>query len=510
MKLNHQSLETRWMQALLGSVFLAGLGCGAAEPEAIMASDTSSGSIAELSQSLRGRGPGIGSRRHHRGGRGHHHTPTTPPPTPPPVASCGASDSDELLQTINSDLTTLDNDDLPFTRYFNLGDRAQELGCGSALDGERAALSKLINSLSLDPSLEQPIAIDADQTVYRIDLRDFQWDRSIRVGNVAFDDAWEALIASSPYALEFTGDDADDAKEDTGTAVPVVFGSAFVAAAARAPLYYSLLDIPADADDFLRDELGIDVNDTESIRAGFSAATRAGERDLLAERFDIQIRAGYVWQIADFGADLFDDPLGNASGERELAFTLPNGLLGHVLADGNGRVKATADVLLDSLESDNRARIATSFLRQRAQGVDVTDEIRAFVLANPGNFNPAERAAILAAYPAAVDLQQILDSDRDGFVARALQQLNLDIETTPEPISQSFTDFSAPVDAATAAAELFVTTGDLLANLDLVDPALAPLATGTVSRDVFTANYRSSLCILSTVLENPVDSALCL
>jgi hypothetical protein len=507
MKLNHPGLQIRiGTRLLLGGLCLASLGCGAAESGS--PADSSSEPVSQLSQELNGRGRlGSASRRHHRGHRhGHRHTP--PPAPPPPVAPCGSSTPDELLQTINAELSLADIDDRPFRRYFDLGDRARELGCGSALDGERAALSKLLNSLSIDPTVSEALAIDADQTVYRIDLRDFQWDRSIRVGNVAFDDAWEALIASSPYALEFAGDDADDAKDDTGTAVPVLFGSAFVAAAARAPLYYSMLDIPADADDFLRDDLEADVN-TASVRAGFSATTRAGERALLAERFDIGFRAGYVWQIADFGGDLFDNPLGAASGERELAFTLPNGLLGHVLADGNGRVKATADVLLDALEGDSRARIATSFLRQRAQGVDVTDEVRAFVLANPGNFNAAERAAILATYPAAADLEQILNADRDAFVARAHQQMNLDIATTPEPISQSFSDFSAPVDAATAAAELFLSTSDLLENLALLDPELDPLATGTVSRDVFTASYRSSLCTLSVVLENQVDPSLC-
>lgn len=510
MKLDHRGLETSvWTQLLLGSAVVAGLGCGAAEPGGELGPSTNSDAVADLSQELRGRGHrGLRQREHRRGfWRDRQHTP---PASPPPVAACGLRDSDAVFAAVNADVTTIDADDRPFTRYFDLGDRARALGCGRALDGERAALNKLINSTSIDPTISPALAIDADETLYRIDLRDYQWDRSVSVAGDDFADAWEALIAATPYAVEFVGDDADSAKSATQTSVPVLFGSAFVAAAARAPLYYALLDIPADVAELLSDELLVDVQNDPSVRAGFSAAALGGERDFLAERFDLGVRAGYVWQVSDFAGDLFDDPLGAASGERELSFTLPNGLLAHVLADGSGDVVSTSTVLIDAAESDSRARIATSLLASRARGVELTDQVRGFVLANPGNFNAAERAEILALYPAAGELQQLLDFDRDAFVARALQAINLDIEAEPEPISQSFRDFSAPVDAATAAAELFVSTEQLVQELRLLDPSLESLASGgTVSREVFTAAYRSSLCILGVVLENQVAPGLC-
>ncbi len=511
MKQNHRGLDTRVAgHLLLGSVFIAGLGCAGAEPGD---SSTHSDPVAELGQELRGRHQRSALERRHQRGfwRGRRHAPPAPqpPPPPPPAAQCGPSSVDELLQLINDDVSALDSDDQPFQRYVTLVDRAPLLGCGRTLDGERAALSKLVNSVSIAPVLSRPVAIDADETVYRLDLRDYGWDRQLSVAGDTFPDGWEALIASTPYALELVGEDADDAKADLETAVPVLLSGPFLAAVARAPLYYSLLDIPADADELLSAALGVDVAGDDSIRAGFRAQTRAGERDFLAERFEQTFRAGYVWQLSEFGGDLLDDPLGAAQGERELTFTLPNGLLAHVLADGNGQVIDTSDVLLDAAESDQRARIATSFLALRAQGVEVTDEVRAFVLANPGNFSVAERAAILALYPAAAELRQLLDSDRDDFVGRALQALDIDLESEPEPISQSFNDFSAAVDAATAAAELFVSSEELLDNLALLDPSLESLAGGTVSREVFTQAYLSSLCILGAVEENQVNPALC-
>lgn len=504
MKLNHRWLETRsWTQLLLGSACMLGLGCGDAATDPLVTSNTDSDPVTELGQELRGRGFGHGPRRSHRGRRGHR---PTPPPAPAP---CDVGSLDDLLQAINADLVSRDADDQPFTRYFSLRDRASKLGCGSELDGERAALSKMLNSVSIEPTLAAPLAVDADQTLFRIDLRDYSLDRALSVGGQRFPDGWEALLAAVPSALELVGDDADDAKSDTQTAVPVLFGSAFIAAAARAPLYYSLLGIPADVDDFLSEELGVDVAGGEGVRAGFSAAAQGGQRELLAERFDLGTRIGYVWQISEFGGSLFEDPLGSPSGERELSFTLPNGLLGHVLADGNGRVRSASNVLIDAAEADGRARIATSFFASRAQGVDVSDEVRNFVLANPGEFDPAERAAILALYPAAAELEEILANDRDQFVARALQQINLDIASEPDPITRSFRDFSAPVDAATAAGELFVSADELLDNLDLLDPSLAPLAGGTVSRERFDAAYLSALCTLGVTAENQVDQALC-
>jgi hypothetical protein len=508
MKSGHHTQARTIARSVLRGICLAGIasGCGSSASTTDATGDPSEnlqGETSSLGQELRASSreqvQGTHRRRHH----GAHSGGAQGGGTPPVPVACDPGDSDQLLQMVNADLVRRDADDRPFARYLTLADRARVLGCGAALDGERAALDKLINSVSINAVVEPLVAVDAKELLYRLDLRDFDWDRPIAVGAARFSDAWEALIAQSPYALPYVGDDADDAVSDTGTRVPVLLGSAFVAAAARAPLYYSLLDIPADADDFLASELAIDVATGESARAGFTAATRVGNTEFLAQRFEIEVRAGVAWQISGFGGDLFDDPLGSARGEREIVFTLPNGLQGHILADGNGRVKATSNVLVDGSESDRRARIATSFFRSRAAGVELEDEVRAFVQANPGNFNATERAAIRAAYPAAAQLEQLLAADRDNFFSAALTRLGLDIDTAPEPISKSFADFDADVDLATAASELFVSPEELRDNLDLLDPGLSVFAGGgKVDRDDFDVLYPGALCVLSVVLEN--------
>jgi len=510
MKSEHHAQARIIAPTVLGGIALVWLasGCGSSAADAGTVGDGSEGlqgGTGSAAQELRSASAGWRRHRGHHGGR---HQGGGSNGGGPVVPLCDAGDQDQLFQLVDADLSRLDSDDLPFVRYLSLANRAGVLGCGAGLDGERAAIDKLINSVSIDARATPLVPVDANLTLYRLDLRDYAWDRPIVVGATRFTDAWEALIAGNPYALPYVGDDADDAVADTGTTVPVLFGSAFVAAAARAPLYYSLLDIPADADDFLSDELGIDVGSGESARAGFTAAAQGGDANFLAQRFDIQVRSGVAWQISEFG-DLFDDPLGDADGEREIAFTLPNGLLGHILADADGRVKATSGVLVDGFESDSRARIATSFFRSRANGVELEDEVRAFAAANPGNFSAAELAAIRAAYPRQAALQQLLAADR-SFPSSALERIGLDIASTPEPVSQSFADFDADVDLATAAGDLLISAEELRQDLDLLDPVFSVLGGGgKLDRDDFNALYANAACILTVVLDNQVDPAFC-
>jgi hypothetical protein len=520
MKFYHHGASRRGLTpSVIGGLCAAWLGtaCSAQSPDA----------VEELQQGLRSGEPRRGPqfqrsqqsqqeqelRHSHRGHRRGHGHPGGSGGAPPPVP-CNAGqliDQDDLYQTINADLSSLDAEDQPFARYLSLADLAN--ACAGSLEDDRAALAKLVNSLSLNAISSPPLAVDAAETLYRVDLRDYDWNRDIVVDGVRFVDAWEAVIASSPYALPFVGDDADDAVADTGTTVPVLFGSAFVAAAASAPLYYALLDIPSDLDDLLSNGLGIDVAGAraagETVRAGFVADGLLGETQFLAERFEIEVRAGVAWQISEFGGDLFEDPLGNPSGERELVFTLPNGLQGHVVANANGRVKNASDVVIDVAQSERRALVASSFFRLRAQGVAVEDEVRQFVLDNPGDFNRAERRAIRAVYPAEAELQSLLDADRSNFFAASLARLGQDINDAPEPVSQTFADFSADVDLATAAGELMVTAEDLRENLLLLDPVLSVLDGGRIDRADFDQLYASSACTLGVVLENQVDPAVC-
>jgi hypothetical protein len=426
---------------------------------------------------------------------------------------CGFVSSDEVLQAVANDLNSLDADDRASMRYLSLADLSNAGTCGADLDEARAALFKLVNSLSIDTTPTPLVAIDAATTLYRLDIRDYSWDRAVEVDGTDFVDAWEAIIAASPYAIPFVGAQADAASAATGTTVPVLPGSAFVAAASNAPLYYGLLGIPENVDDFILDEFQIDVAanrlDEEAIRAGLGG-TGVGRLEFLAERHDLEIRAGYLWQLfsdEDGAEALIDDPLSTPpSEERELAFTLPNGLLAHVLADADGQRIDDSALTLDTSESNFRSVIARSYMKFRAQGVAPTDLLRDIALDDP-RFDVEEQERIRNTYPSAGELARIVDADR-SLPASALARLGLDIND-PDPVDATFLEFDRDVDATTAAAELYVSREELLSNLNLLDPAMAVLDSGSLDRQDFDALYLDSLCILGVVNENLVDPTLC-
>jgi hypothetical protein len=421
---------------------------------------------------------------------------------------------DDVYAEVSADLARLDAGDQGTARYFSLANEAGVLGCGAALDTSRQAVLELVNQLSLDAVLTPPTPVNADATLYRINLRDYQWDRPVEVNGTQFVDVWEALVASSVYAVELVGDDADDAKSSSGTNVPVIPGNAFVAAATSAPVYYGVLGIPEDLDAFILNDLGIDVaqnqSDRELVRAGLDG-TGLGNDEFLLERFDIEVRAGYVWQIfSDPAGDaaLVEDPLGTPdSQERELLFTLPNGLLAHALADADGQRIDSSDLLVDTLETDFRAKVALSYLRFRNQGMTGSDGLRALAASEPERFSPEELDAIFEIYRAEGDLATVLEDDRLG-PSQALEALGGSIDA-PDPSAQVAAQFDADLDLQTAAGDLFVTPDFLEENLLLLAPELAVLNGGSIDRGDFDVFYLESLCILSVVNENTPNPALC-
>src|SRR5205085_7962104 len=72
--------------------------------------------------------------------------------------------------------------------------------------------------------------IDDDQTIYRIDLRDYGWDAEV----------WSTLAGQSPYAIAYTREEATDIQGFTGEQVPILRGD-WMAAIGTAPPYYNTL-----------------------------------------------------------------------------------------------------------------------------------------------------------------------------------------------------------------------------------------------------------------------------
>lgn len=427
---------------------------------------------------------------------------------PKPCVTLGARGWDDVFVDIRTDLSTADADDRPFLRYFEIGNSSADTdsggACGVAPDVKLQALSKLLNSLSLQATIRTPAAI-VDHHLYRIDLRDYSWDRLVIV-NGAHTDVWEALAASDPYATVFVGDDADAVLADTGTLTPVLLVDSFIATATQSSMYYGLLDVPQALGPFTTSGLGIPLSQQPSVEAGF-----VDRAEMLAEYWPTATRAGYLWSIADFGRGagaLFADPFQDPLGERELVYTLPNGLNAFAFMGPDGQRLDVWRVTTDSEERDGAARVPRSNWRRHSPIVNVRDEVHDYVAGRPNLYPSGDLALLRQRFPGPQELSLLLERDHQAFTSPALFALGVD-DSQPDPILTSFAEFDGNMTLEVAAAELMVVPESLRQNLVLLDPALAPLASGTVERSVFTAVYHQSLCLLGTILNNQPDPSTC-
>jgi hypothetical protein len=86
---------------------------------------------------------------------------------------------DQILTKINQDLSTVDLQALPFTRYFSFVHLHNAGWCDAEIEPFRQALAKLVNSLSQETQIKAPVAIDDQRLIYRIDISDYDWDADV-------------------------------------------------------------------------------------------------------------------------------------------------------------------------------------------------------------------------------------------------------------------------------------------------------------------------------------------
>jgi len=433
---------------------------------------------------------------------------------------------DELFSEVARDLQTLDADDALTTRYISLTNRFTAGVCAdTTLDRDRQALFKMVNALSIETTVEQPIPINREETIYSINLEDYGWDQPVTVVNADgsttdFADRWEAIAANNPYAVPFVGDDAENAQEDSGTQFPFMLSDSMLDVATIGNLYYALIDVDVqdNFDNFILNDLQIDVADNllneEQIRAG-TTKSRISRQDRVVQRDDIEIRAGVLWQSFDFENDqnesIFENPFDFAEGGTEAIFTLPNGMLGFIIADAAGNIVEDSDILLDTNQNNFRAVTSISCANCHARGLlPVVDEVREIALANAlvSGLNNDEVEQLRAVYPEPEEFLRVVENDSDSFYRRALTQAKVDLDGG-DAVSSVFFRFDQDMRLNDAAGDLGMTSAELNRNLQLINPALNVLDNGVLDRDDFTQFYADSLCILSVVNENTPDPVLC-
>jgi len=434
--------------------------------------------------------------------------------------------SDEMIAAMAQDIAGLDEEDQLFTRYLTVTYSSNAGDCGRDLDRQRYALFKGINSVSTDPEVHQPQPIDPDNTIYRIDIRDYQWDREIDLednNSVDFADAWLAIVDGvGEFAVEYTGDDADDLVADAGTAVPFLPVNAFTQFTQQGDLYYALIGGRANLFDFELEVLQIDTlaeqADNNVIRAGF-ASSGVSKQERVLNRFDSGVANGQSYWISfdfdggngngDFNVaneSIFADPIDFEFAGGEAIFSLPNGMQAYYVAaaDGTRLAEAPIGVVVDPAQNNGLVVNGASCHSCHNAGIiPFTDDVRPYVERFRVQFDNETYEDVIEQYPGTAVYSAVAAADSSMHV-NAVEATGVP-RTAADAISRVFLDFQlGNVTAEIAAGELNVTLEDLINNLGDLNPQLGPLGEegGYVDRQLFTNLYLDSLCILQSPSEN--------
>ena len=406
---------------------------------------------------------------------------------------------DEMLEAIENHLQSLDAFDRSYARYFtsthlyNAGETIE------TLRAYRRALSKLVNSLSWGREVNNPQPIDTQETIFYIDLRDYEWEIGIN--------RWTQIEQEYPYKNNFESatqthlhEKLMNLRQEMNCEVPFVHIDWFLANASLPPLYHDILDLPLTDRDL---EARLEVNVVENIRnaaskrvwrAGFNNSGVSNNNRVVERHIS---RYGAYWKSYDFAGsvgnqNIFTHPLSFAHDGGEIVFNLPNGLQAYYLADagGNRLDEAPIDIVSDPAASDPTVRNGLSCIGCHTKGMKTfEDEVRAVIEQNENP--PFDKAQALRLYVENVDMEALVDEDTDRY-RQALEAAG-GVFGGIEPIQRFHEAFQGPLDAAHAAAavglEAEVFLEKIRGNASLENLGLLVLENSTVKRDTWTSKF---------------------
>ena len=368
-----------------------------------------------------------------------------------------------LMDLIDNDLRDLSDEDLPFVRYFSLAHLWNDTAGDDPTTEEdlrliRAALSKLVNSLSSKSRIVVPRIVDPKYgTVLAIDMRDYGWSEW----------HWNEVLKRYPYGLKVSSKAANRVYRVAETKIPYVRADWFIANAARPPLYHSLLNLPKNAK-ALEASLGVNIAENfasgQLARAAFQKSG-VSQQNRMVERHDTRRGGRYYWKSYDVEpgkgeeGDFTRRPTGprfaNVPGRQlaafehdggEIIWTLPNGLQAYMLVDGN-------DVRIDSgppeVVFDPNSH-GGSFLITNGISCMGCHRNGMFPLP-PDNIRPlyekkrGQKVAdkVLELYKPDDEMQALLKGDRDHFM-KALAEAIVPFLQVDEDADKPVEDFAEP------------------------------------------------------------------
>ncbi len=420
---------------------------------------------------------------------------------------------DEMVEEMAKDIFAQDPSDRKFTRYLTLTHLHNSGLCDDEIEVYRQATAKILNSLSRDPLITKPVEIDSDGLILRIDLRDYGWDADSAntLVQAGFQDAWEATVIANPFAIEFTGDPADDLKKLAETAVPFQSADTLLQVISRGDLYYDLLGIPNNIDT-LEFDLGVpdpddpNLQDGEIIRAAFKESGVSNSNRII-ERREIASGSRAYWRSYDFldesgNGDIFAHPIDFEEAGGEIIFNLENDMQAYMLINqaGTRLNEAPTAVVKDPGQKDFVVRNGISCMRCHSAGIiPKADEFLPFFNLNKNDFIGEDFDLIERLYRPTHEMDAVQENDAANF-SSAMSKAGLDT-ATDEPIFAVSSAFESNIDLLRAAAEFGITAERLDQELAILNLNLQNLRDGTVQREAFQEVYLDSICALLPVGE---------
>ena len=411
-----------------------------------------------------------------------------------------------MLDTIKTHLDTLNVFDRSYARYFSM---THLYNAGEPLDvlaDYQLALNKLVNSLSWELQIVNPRPINTEQTIYYIDIRDYNWDKS---------EAWAELEQEYPYHIAFNAPEQaglqeklTDLQTEMNCEVPALHIDWFIANASLPPLYHDILDLP-ETDFELETLLGVDVVDDllnapgrRVWRAGFSES-KVSSNNRVVERHTSSY--GAYWKSYDFAGsvgrqNIFVHPISFIHDGGEVVFNLPNGLQAYYLSDSksNRLDVAPIDIVSNPAASDQRVRNGLSCIGCHTDGMKTfEDTVRQAIEQAPVTLYNKEHALQLYVEQSVMDAH--VESDAKRY-KDALEQTGGTIGGI-EPIHRFYEAFQKPVTTTHAAAALGLGTETFIqkisGNINLQSLGLQVFSNqGTIKRDTWTARFQEIVYIL--------------
>lgn len=391
-----------------------------------------------------------------------------------------------VLETIHRHLTDAPANVQPFLRYLTITHLHNQRNAVSDehLRYARAALSKALNSLSRSRQIHTPKAIDEDQTIFVIDLRDYKWSAEL----------WRKLLASYPYGLDPKSVQEKSLHEKVANIMKTDFdgithvrGDWFAVTATRPPLYEEFAQIPTTLG-ALEAELKVnrskDLREDALVRAGLQESgvstqnrvvdVHETERGLYWISYDFEVNSGRS-NIARFplGPEFADHPFPGRAFKQagsEIIFCLPNGLHAYMLVDKENKriTEGPIKIVADQDRSSGTPVVVNgiSCISCHAQGLR---EVKDVIGNAHGLQNAAEAEKADALYDATKMRARLDDGKADylkslkktiGPFLQVQEDANRPIEAFAEPITTVALKYDEDMSLETVAAEL----GEL--NLD--------------------------------------------